>query len=1194
MFLKRLDVVGFKSFAERTSVDFVPGVTAVVGPNGSGKSNVIDSIRWVLGEQSAKSLRGAKMEDVIFAGSDSRKALNFAEVTLTLDNEDQTLPIEYNEVSVTRRVFRSGDSEYLLNHQPCRLKDIVDLFMDSGLGRESFSIISQGKVDQILNSKPEERRAIFEDAAGVLKYKNRKKKAELKLAETQDNLLRVQDILFELEGQIEPLRMQSSIAKDYLAQKEELEQYDVAVLVHDINELQETHKRVTNDLNNWKKQELELATTLAKSEAHLVEKRDHVAALDDSIDELQALLLQTSEELEKLDGQKQVLAERQKNTSQNETQIKEALEEVTYKITQSNIQRENAEKLVHVADEEMKSLKERVKELEGKLKTLENGVEDQIESLKADYIDYLNQQASAKNELTYLTRQLEQLQSRSSRVELDNQKDLDARSALQAKQQEAIEQVTVSKGNLSAHITAFREEQQKLESLERTVDKEEKQLYEAYGYVQKIRSRKEALSEMEEEFQGFFHGVREVLKARKEVLAGVEGAVAELIQVDKSMELAIETALGSATQHIVVQNEQHARQAIQFLKQRKLGRATFLPLSVMKPRVIGSAFVQSLSSHESYIGIASSLVKTQGEYQVIVDNLLGSTIIARDLKGANELAKIVGHRFRVVTLEGDVVNPGGSMTGGMVKQNATSLLTRKNELEELSAKLIEMEEKTKGLEELYRRHKEEYQLGMQSLKELQTKGEELRIKEQSAVNNLQQIELEVTTLNRRLQSFDIEKSEWLEEQSSIKRRQEELSQNISQVQQSIQKVDEQIEVLSEEKATIANSKEQWTGDLISQKEQLAIKQEQWKNAKQTLDRVTNELEEQQLSKQKLHQQLTWLHDNLHNNGSSEKEMETMYERKAEEKKETIVLIAARRETRAAFTREVEDIELHVKELKRQHRGLAESVKDAEIHCNRLEVELDNRHEKLLTEYDITMDETAELEEISVPIEEARKKVKLLKRSIEELGIVNVGAIEEYERVAERYEFLSTQRADLEEAKQTLTDVMNEMDEEMTRRFTETFKGIQSHFEHVFRALFGGGRAELKLTNPQNMLETGVDIIAQPPGKKLQNLSLLSGGERALTAIALLFSILKIRPVPFCILDEVEAALDEANVQRFSKYLRQFSKETQFIVITHRKGTMEECDVLYGITMQESGVSTLVSVRLEESERWVEPVEVGGK
>lgn len=1181
MFLKRLDVIGFKSFADRIAVDFVPGVTAVVGPNGSGKSNIIDAIRWVLGEQSAKSLRGSKMEDVIFSGSDSRNAVNFAEVTLTLENEDNFLPLDFHEVSVTRRVFRSGESEFLINKQTCRLKDIIDLFMDSGLGREAFSIISQGKVEEILNSKAEDRRTIFEEAAGVLKYKTRKKKAEGKLIETQENLNRVNDILHELEGQVEPLKIQSSMAKEYLEHKENLEKIEVALMVYDIEDAHQKYEAISKQVEHYKEEELRLSNLLQGKEAKMEDVKNNISALDESIDDLQQVLLFVSEELEKLEGRKEVLKERKKNASQNREQLEKNREELESRVSHLAKQKKTQEQLVSELKLEAKNVEDQLKSNEKKLQLFNENIEETIETLKSDYIEILNEQAASKNEWNHIKQQLENQDRKTSQLEADNEKYTQERKLVLGKKANLMDELKQLSEQLANEVKLFEEKQGIEEEIRSKLEKIEKSLYQSYQFVQQAKSRKEMLEELEDDYAGFFQGVKEVLKARGNALDGIRGAVAELMQVPKQYSTSIEIALGGSMQHIVVETEQNGRQAISFLKKNGYGRATFLPMNVIKGKRISDSQLRLIEKHPSFVGIASDLITFEIPYKDIMGSLLGNVIITSDLKGANEMAKILQYRSRFVTLDGEIVNPGGSMTGGAIKQKTSSILTRKGELEDLKTKIFEMEKTTLKLEDQLKKGKAASQTEMVSMEEYRVKAEDLRYQIQTKKDEIKEIQFEERSMNERLTQYDRNKNDYMQESQDLLKRQHVLTITMEKLQASIKQLEQQIANLTVQKNEQSVSKEIVVKEIGELRVRFAAKKEQLAHAEEKYALLTSEWHENDEKWKNVEEDLRLLSSEMSSSHSGEEYLEEAANQKQQEKNQTIHLISVRREERLQLQISLDELEMEIKEQRRVHRGMVQALKDEEVKLNRIDVELDTRLNHLREEYLMTYEGAKEEYSLSMNVDDARRQVKLIKLAMDELGTVNLGAIEEYDRISERYSFLSEQKDDLEEAKNTLYQVIGEMDEEMKNRFQKTFEGVQSHFESVFQSLFGGGRADLRLTNPDDLLTTGVEIVAQPPGKKLQNLSLLSGGERALTAIALLFSILKIRPVPFCILDEVEAALDEANVYRFSSYLKTYSSETQFIVITHRKGTMEEADVLYGVTMQESGISKLVSVRLSE-------------
>ncbi|UOE92870.1 chromosome segregation protein SMC [Alkalihalobacillus sp. LMS39] len=1187
MFLKRLEVMGFKSFADKMSIEFDKGVTAVVGPNGSGKSNISDGVRWVLGEQSAKSLRGSKMEDIIFAGSDTRKPLNFAEISLVLDNEDQYIPIDYTEVSVTRRVYRSGDSEYFINKQSCRLKDIVDLFLDSGLGKEAYSIIGQGKVEEILSSKGEDRRVIFEEAAGVLKYKTRKVKAERKLAETQENLYRVEDIIHELEGQIEPLQIQASIAKDYLAKKEELKNVDVALIVHEITELHQEWTEAKSAIEQLEEQHKQMTVKVTESEETVASLRTEMKQLDDAMSHWQEQLLSASEELEKSEGQKEVLKERKKNFSLNREQLLKQLEEAKSK-------RAKYEQLLSVEQEKLQQVKEAVLELQdtvnGKQDAMLLAAEDleqKLEQLKSDYIEVLNEQASLRNEIRYIEEQLKQTDGKSNRLVESNEHLIQTRESIILKKQELAKQLDEKQQSLNEKVSQFRALQVKLEQQKNDYQKKQTQLFEAYQHIQQVRSRKEVLEEMQSDFSGFFQGVKEVLKARGNQLQGIVGAVAELVTVPKEYETAIEIALGGATQHIVVESEAAARQAIGFLKKNRLGRSTFLPLPVIKARFVPSQQLSSIKGHSSFVGIASDLVQYEKRYEQVLSNLLGHVLVAKDLQGANEIANITGYKMRIVTLDGDVINPGGSMTGGSVKKNTTPLLGRQRELEGLQEKLVMMEEKTAQAEANVKKIKDMVANNEQQLEKLREQGEQAREAEQAVKAELREIELEEKSVNERLTLFDREQHNYENEKKQMQSKMEGLRRELSSLSTSAKVLEQEVDEIEQKKKQQQSSKETLQTEITDLKIQLAKEEERFVNQKETVARLQEEYSQIAQQASEIEEQYWLLENEFSKNTSGEETIDEKIERNRQQKENMIGKIRESKEARTKLEANITTLEHAGKQDKNRLKLLVDDLHRKEVRVNRLDVELDNRLTMLREEYEMSYDYAKEHYPLSIDVEEARTKVKLIKLAIDELGTVNIGAIEEYERVNERYQFLQEQQQDLVEAKETLYNVIREMDEEMTKRFSESFSQIRSHFQVVFKELFGGGGADLILTDPDNLLLTGVDIVARPPGKKLQHLALLSGGERALTAIALLFAILKVRPVPFCVLDEVEAALDEANVSRFARYLKVFSGDTQFIVITHRKGTMEEADVLYGVTMQESGVSRLVSVRLEDTKELVE-------
>ncbi len=1182
MFLKRLDTVGFKSFAERVSVDFVPGVTAVVGPNGSGKSNITDAIRWVLGEQSAKSLRGSKMEDIIFQGSDSRKALNIAEVTLTLDNSDQALPLDYQEVSVTRRVYRSGESEFLINKQTCRLKDIIDLFMDSGLGREAFSIISQGKVEEILSSKPEERRSIFEEAAGVLKYKQRKKKAEYKLAETQENLNRIEDIIFEIDGQLEPLKEQAAVAKDYLQKKDELKKVEIALLIAEIEEMHGKWKSVLAEIEAQKEKEVALQTSIQQKQAGLEEGRSQIQALDESIEDLQESLLDLTKQLENLQGKKELSNERFKHFEDNKSKLEEENGQLKTRMDKLETGLTEEQEKLSRLEAERRETNKSLKQTAELLSTSKQNIEEQIEELKSDYIEKLNEQAAKRNERQSISRQLEQIN-----LKKDNQQDkfkglISEREQLERKLADLKTKLAEQAETRLAAEHTYEKQRKNLEADNAAYQELQTKLYQGYQYIEKLKSKKEMLEDMKEGYQGFFHGVKEVLKAREDKeLSGIDGAVIELIDVPAKLIPAVETALGGQAQHIVMEDESKARAAINWLKKHNKGRATFLPVTAIKPKYIPADLLAGVKNHQGFVGVGAELVSFQQKYKGIAENLLGNVVIADNLKAANEIAVHLHRKFRVVTMDGDIINPGGSMTGGAKKKSGQSLFSREKDLQEVTDKLNEFQQKALEFEQKVKARKqanEELEQAMEKQREAIRAAQQ---QEQETRTAVKEMEVNVAHYNENLKLYDQDTNQYETDLTDLKQRNAKLADELNDLERTLEAIQGEIDECDRRQADYQENQEKLQEKHHRLQITLAEQDANVNSQKEKCKALNHQLEEVNQALRENTEQLEQMFD-FQNNRETEEEIDAKLEEKQKQKDKVAELIQARRQERLKRTETAGDQEREIKEKNRIYQSLVQDLQDKELKAARFDVELENRLNHLQNEYALSYEKAAQNYEKAEDIDQAKQSVKLVKRSIDELGTVNLGAIDEYERISERYEFLTEQQTDLVQAKDTLFGVISEMDEEMVRRFETTFTQIKEEFSIVFSALFGGGSAELKLTNPENMLETGVDIIARPPGKKLQHLGLLSGGERALTAIALLFAILRVRPVPFCVLDEVEAALDDANVSRFAKYLKEFSEKTQFIVITHRKGTMEEADVLYGVTMQESGVSRLVSVRLEDA------------
>ncbi|MDW0109259.1 chromosome segregation protein SMC [Sporosarcina aquimarina] len=1178
MFLKRLEIIGFKSFAEKVSIEFVPGVTAVVGPNGSGKSNVIDAIRWVLGEQSAKSLRGAKMQDVIFAGSDSRKPLNFAEVTLILDNTMGLFPLDYTEISVSRRVFRSGESSFQLNGQTCRLKDINDVFVDSGLGKEAFSIISQGRVDEILNSRPEDRRSIFDEAAGVLKYRMRKKKAEFKLIETDDNLDRILDILKELDDRMEPLAENAKAAERHEQLVAELRDSDVRLLNVEASHLQSELLENKNSVEEKTVMKVELEKEASTAEHRLQLDKATLANLDKKISDLQEQHVVSSSEAEKWEGRRLLSLEKQRNVNDRSTRLSEDLDSLKQQLQQLEVKKAELTDHNHETELQLSIKTEEMTSISRKLKRSLAETEQEIENLKSTYIEVLNEEATVRNELKHIG---ERLAGEQYSTEKTGRQTEVLRSKLD-KLTELKEQQTAELETLKQNM---KEAAQQAEMNRIQLKKTENQLTETQTMHQQavnkryeLQGRLRALKSMEADFSGFYSGVKEVLVAKQaDTLQGIEGAVAELISVDKKHMKAVETALGGAMQHIIATTERHARAAIGFLKKKNAGRATFLPLDVMKARYISKDVLSKVQQHPDFIGTGEQLVNVQAAYRNVAANLLGATIIAKTLNGASEIAKLSGYRFRVVTLDGDVVNAGGSLTGGGSKVQST-VFSRKAELETLTGQLDQLNHSIAAAEEKLSAIKLNIAGEMQKASVSSTKTDELQVEITRLDSYLQETTFEIRTAENEWKTIEAGRRGSEDTRSALVAKREELhlqSERLAAQQQELQTSVASLERLAADR----RNEEQTLRERYSElREETAILREQVTNRSSLATAAEQELQDAKRKFAQTEEELQFL--------TSQEEGEVLAPEEIEKRisEETQIVanvrseLVANRSKREQLALSCDKQEAALKQTSDQIRFITSELSNLNVAFSRNEVKLESVLIRLLEDYGLHPD-------YKVPEDfnasETRIRVEQLKREIESLGPVNPGAVEEYKEVLERHTFLTDQRNDLLEAKTTLEEAMSEMDLEMKTRFSSTFEAVQQRFRTVFKEMFGGGEADLVLTNPENLLETGVDIIARPPGKKLQNLSLLSGGERALTAITLLFSIIEVRPVPFCILDEVEAALDEANVIRYSRYLKKFSEDTQFIVITHRKGTMEGADVLYGITMQESGVSRLLSVKMSE-------------
>lgn len=1183
MYLKSIEVHGFKSFANKIVFDFHNGITGIVGPNGSGKSNVGDAVRWVLGEQSAKQLRGASMQDIIFAGTENRKPLSYAYVAITMDNSDHALPVEFEEVTVARRVYRSGESEYLLNGNPCRLKDVTELFYDTGIGKEGYSIIGQGQIERILNGKPEERRELFDEAAGIVKYKKRKATAQKKLENERENLVRVNDILSELERQVGPLEKQAEKARIYLKKKEELKTFDVNMFLLEMERIDKQLKEVQDNFqiaDGQLKEKNETYTNI-KSEYEKMER--DVEAIEEKITSIRDTISNSSVTKGKLEGQINVLNEQIHTAKMTDEHMRKRLEAIESEkkerlSTKSGYEKEKADldgQLTNVSErkETAQNQYQEVQEKAAKLK-------EEIENGKNELIQLLNQKASIKARIQRNDTMVEQINIRRAQL---NQRLL-ARKSEETDLESVLEEYQLKLDETNQEIAKLREKSAKMENERREWKQKSiettKTLEESLAKYHKNQSRLESLKNIAERYDGYGNSIRKVME-QKAANKGLLGVVSDLIQVDKKYEIAIETALGGNIQNIVTEDEETAKKMISYLKANRFGRATFLPITSVDGR--GNFKNHDALKEKGVIGLANTLVKTDAKYEGVIAYLLGRVVVTENIDHAIALARKNHYSLHIVTLEGEYLSPGGSMAGGAFK-NSSNLLARKREVEELEKKVQDLDDAVKD--------------SRKRLEEIKTAQALLADDMEENRKNLQELILAQNTAKMNVDRVVSKKNE---------------SETVYQgLQTEHKEMEGQLAEIEQEKAKIAKESE----DALAREKEIGVQNETYQRELEEQDLVIekagNELSRIQLEEANLRQKAEFVTLNIERIETElakfdaeceqvQKEAEEAKEEvqkklsDIEEIKKTILASDGANENLANELQEA----LHKKEeLSASYKGFFQKQEEISKEITELEKEifrLNSQREKLedahtyqnnymWEEYELTLHAALELRnEEYQNLSELKKEIANIKDEIRKLGDVNVNAIEDYKEISERYTFLKGQHDDLIEAEQTLVNIIEELDTGMRKQFLEKFAEIQKEFDKVFKELFGGGKGSLELVEDEDILECGIRIIAQPPGKKLQNMMQMSGGEKSLTAISLLFAIQNLKPSPFCLLDEIEAALDDSNVSRFAKYLHKLTKNTQFIVITHRRGTMAAADRLYGITMQEKGVSTLVSVNLIEDE-----------
>ncbi|CYV65325.1 chromosome segregation protein SMC [Streptococcus suis] len=1176
MYLKSIEMQGFKSFADKTKVVFDRGVTAVVGPNGSGKSNITESLRWALGESSAKSLRGGKMPDVIFSGTESRKALNYASVVVTLDNSTGFIANKQKEIKVERHIYRSGDSEYLIDGQKVRLRDIHDLFMDTGLGRDSFSIISQGRVEAIFNSKPEERRAIFEEAAGVLKYKTRKKETESKLAQAQGNLDRLDDIIYELDNQVKPLEKQAQTAKKFLELDGQRKELYLDVLVaqlslgkEKLSEKEAELESVKTELTSYYKQRSELE----QENQNLKEKRHR---LSEQLEREQAVLLDLTKLISDLERKIEV---HKLESSQNESSRQEAqarLENLLTRREQLAEQIEQKQETLAQLDSSLSSLKDDIAAVDKEISYFSEDPDQVLDHLREQYVALMQEEAEASNRLTKIQQDI------ANQISLSESKSEDL-ARLQTEKQTAQEVLDKSRKSLEEadHVLrqlleSYQTKKSELDQTQTAYQAEQGRLFDLLDQLKGKQARQSSLEAILKNHSNFYAGVKAVLQAAPS-LGGIIGAVSEQLTFDTRYQTALEIALGGASQNVIVEDEATAKRAIAFLKEKRQGRATFLPLTTIKPRQLSGQQVSLLESSEGFLGLASDLVTYQPNLDAIFQNLLGTIAIFDTIDHANQAARATKFQVRMVTMDGAEIRPGGAFAGGSNRNNSTTFI--KPELDALLGEIAELSSQLQEQESLVAAKKTSLDQTREALETIKAEGEEARLNQQSARIHQEQAENRLAQLSAQ---YDLQMSQVsptilteLEEAAAkeevnvqaLNEKKIALEQQINQVRDNRDSIQESLQKLQTQKGQLTLEQAELTSQLRFEQTDLRRLQEE----KVVADKEISLLEDM------IDQKLEALED------TSIEILEEQLQAASDKQNQTNQILIRLKFELEDIDGQFEDLEERLQQARTKNDDLIRKQAKLEADCeqagDKLRTLLGNLTEHFKLSFEAAQSQAKEVENLAV----AEQSLKDLERAIRALGPVNLDAIEQYDEVNNRLTFLNEQRTDILSARDLLLDTIHEMDDEVKERFKVTFEAIRESFKQTFKQMFGGGSADLILTEG-DLLTAGVEISVQPPGKKIQSLNLMSGGEKALSALALLFSIIRVKTIPFVILDEVEAALDEANVNRFGDYLNRFDKESQFIVVTHRKGTMAAADAMYGVTMQESGVSKIVSVKLKDVEK----------
>lgn len=1182
MYLKRMEMQGFKSFADKTVIELKQGITTVIGPNGSGKSNISDAIRWVLGEQSSKALRCSKSLDIIFAGTQNRKSLGFAEVSLVFDNADGGLPIEYTEVTVTRRIYRSGETGYFINKVPCRLKDLQELFMDTGIGKDGYSIVGQGKIDEILSNKSEDRRHIFEEASGIVKYRVRKQETEKKLEHTKLNLLRINDILSEIEGNLEPLQAQSEKAKKYLNIRDNLKNIEVGLFLYNIDQNKKDIEKITEDENITKEQCDTEETRLERIKTVKEQLKEEIDDITNKIEQMSNLGFESQKEIEMLNSDINVSKTKISNNEENEkrfleeieekiTRLKELEEEQKQKDEKRENLRKNKERFTRELEEKQaeldkitEKLSKEALEIEKHKKQVEENTDKKYEkqaNIKEQEINFENdekRQKQLKNEIQNIISELDNTRMKKEEVS----KDFYEIEAIRNKNIKELENIAKQKEEVNQKIKTY---QIKINTMSNELRMKE--------------SRQKFLIETEKEKEGYTKSVKTLLKDcenNPELKKGIEGVLANLIDVPEELQTAIEMSLGMALQNIVTETEQDAKKLVEYLRKNNIGRASFLPITSIKGKKIDNI----KGNKSGIIGIAADLVKYNKKCEQIIYNLLGRTVIVDNMDTAIRVAKENGQNFKIVTQEGDIINTSGAITGGAVMKKTVNILGRENEIKKIGQEIKKTQENIEKIE----KEKEEYEESIEGILEIAERLEkELQENEITYATGKQKVlsfEEEIQKIENRLQKLK-------EEQSELEEQKEFATNKKAEIQKEIEEINTENEKLSKiitEYAELNKDNQKYIDDLNFDITNLKISVSSFDESESSIEeikeRIQQEVEANKQSIKNKQEQIEQSKQETQNLKEAIKKIQEQIEKIKEEVKSSGSKIEELKKSRAEKNEKLTTQEEQITEKFKIIEDLKGQIVKIDVRKTKIQEEITETINKLWEEYELTPNSIEEYEKPK-NVSETKKQVNNLRTQMREMGSVNVESINEYKKQKERYDFMSEQRLDLENTMSKLRKIITDMTAIMKEQFEEKFKEINKNFGEVFAELFGGGKAEVKLEDEQNILECGIDITAQPPGKKLQNMLLLSGGEKALTAIALLFAILRINPAPFCVLDEIEAALDDVNVYRYAEYLKKFAQNTQFLVITHRKGTMEAADSVYGVTMEESGISKLLSMKLRE-------------